>query len=250
MENPLVRKLEQVVDLTDSDRRMLDEIGSSGRLITRKQDLIKEGESPKNVHLMMSGFACRYKLLPDGHRQIMAYLIPGDFCDLHIAILGQMDHSIATLGPSTVAYIPYETVLDLTENYPSITRALWWATLVDEAILREWIVGLGARPADRRVAHLLCELMVRLQSVGLVEDNSFHLPITQSEIGETLGVTIVHANRVLMQLTEMGFITRKRNQMTVCNPKALMEFAEFKDDYLHLRRLQATSRVFLERAAY
>ncbi|ORE90283.1 regulatory protein, Crp [Aurantimonas sp. 22II-16-19i] len=229
---------------------MLEAIGSSGRPVKRKQDLIKEGDSPNNVHLIMEGFACRYKLLPDGRRQIMAYLVPGDFCDLHIAILGRMDHSIATLEPSVVAFISYDTVMDLTENHPRITRALWWATLVDEAVLREWIVGLGARSADRRIAHLLCELMVRLDSVGLVEDNSFHLPITQAEIGETLGVTIVHANRMLMKLHEMGFITRKRYQMTVRDPQGMMEFAQFKPDYLHLHRLKDKNRLFSGEFAY
>ncbi|WP_198959228.1 Crp/Fnr family transcriptional regulator [Bradyrhizobium canariense] len=126
---------------------------------------IKEGDSPADVHLVLSGFACRYKLLPSGDRQIMAWLVPGDICDLHVSILGEMDHAIGTLTPCQIAFLPRHVIEELTSGGGTLTRALWWATLVDEAVMREWLVGIGRRPPDRRIAHLFCELHLRLASV-------------------------------------------------------------------------------------
>ena len=138
---------------------------------------------------MLSGWAARYKLLPDGTRQITAFLIPGDFCDLHVTILREMDHGILALSPATIAYIPHQAMQDLPLNRPALARALWWATLVDEAVLRAWIVTIGRRDAHEGVAHLLCELHARMRNVGLVEEGAFSLPLTQEELADALGLT-------------------------------------------------------------
>ncbi len=184
---------------------------------------------------MIEGFACRYKLLPNGERQIMAWLVPGDFCDLHVAILGEMDHAIGTLAPSKIAYLPRVTIEELTSMHPSINRALWWATLVDEGVLREWLVNVGSRSVDKRMAHLFCELLLRLQAVGLATGNGFDFPLTQDEFGDTLGVSTVHVNRVLQQLRADGLITLKGKRLTIHDVAALQEFAEFNPNYLHLK---------------
>ncbi|KKK88283.1 hypothetical protein LCGC14_2744730 [marine sediment metagenome] len=184
MTNPLIRKLEYGANLTDDHRRILERTSQKRRRVPRKEHLIREGERPSFVRLVMEGFACRYKLLPTGERQIMAFLVPGDFCDLHVAILGRMVHSIVTLSPCTIVDIPRETIINLTDNHPAITRALWWATLVDQAVLREWIVGLGQRPAETRIAHPLCELTTRLAAVGRVTDGAFDLPVVSALVVE------------------------------------------------------------------
>jgi CRP-like cAMP-binding protein len=233
--NPLIMKLEHGADLTDEDRQRLRDVTVVGREVGARQDIIREGDEPNGVHLVMSGFACRYKSLSDGRRSIMAYLVPGDFCDLHVSILGEMDHTIATLTPCTIVDISHQQIAELTRQ-PRIARALWWATLVDEGVLREWLVNMGQRAADLQMAHLLCELLVRLQTVGHATKNSYLFPLTQDELADTLGISAVHINRVLQQLREDGLIVLKDRRLTVTNVERLMIFAQFNPNYLHLRR--------------
>ena len=239
MTNPLTRKLEAFGRLPDADRRLLDVIAGQAKDVAAREDLIREGDDPRDVQLILEGFACRYKLLPDGGRQITAFLIPGDFCDLHVFILKAMDHSIATMSPCRVVAIPREKILELTER-PAIARALWWAALVDEAILREWLVSLGARPADQRVAHLLCELLMRLRTVGLVNGDSYELPITQHDLADTMGLTHVHVNRVLQRLRAEGAITLKSKRLVIEDVERLMAFCGFDGSYLHLGETRDT----------
>ncbi|GEO18837.1 Crp/Fnr family transcriptional regulator [Microvirga aerophila] len=236
MLNPFIMKLERGARLTDEDRQVLEEAVLRSQHVGARKDLIHEGDVPDNVHLIVKGFACRYKTVSDGQRQIMAYLVPGDLCDLHVSILGEMDHSIATLCPCEVVYLPRATIEDLTENHSRINRALWWVTLVDEAILREWIVNMGRRPADRKLAHLLCELLMRLQSVGLATENSYEFSVTQADLGDTLGLSSVHVNRVLQQLRSDGLIGLKGRNLIINDVERLKEFAEFNPNYLHLKR--------------
>src|SRR5262249_40187500 len=158
-------------DLDREDRAKLLALTSRTRRVGAREDLIRENERPGDVLLVLEGFACRYKVLDDGSRSIMAFMVPGDFCDLHVGILGQMDHSISTLTPCTVAEIPTAAFDELAVQHSRIAHALWWATLVDTAVLREWLVNMGRRTADRQLGHLLCELLVRLQMVGRAGDN-------------------------------------------------------------------------------
>jgi CRP-like cAMP-binding protein len=176
----------------------------------------------------------RYKVLPDGQRQIMAYLVLGDMCDMHGSILGEMDHSIGALTPCRVAYIPQRAIEELTRRHPRINRALWWATLVDEGTLREWLVTMGRREADQQMAHLFCELLLRLQTVGLATENGFELPVTQDELADTLGLSAVHVNRVLQQLRKDGLISLVGKRLTIHDVERLKALAEFDPTYLHL----------------
>jgi CRP-like cAMP-binding protein len=236
MLNPFFQKLNLGAALTDEDRQVLGQVTADVRQVGPHVDLIRSGDTPDVVHLILKGFACRYKILPDGQRQIMAYLVPGDLCDLHVAILGTMDHSVATLTPCKVVCIPRRTVAELTEHHGRINRALWWATLVDEATLREWLVNIGRRPADRQLAHLFCELLLRLQAVGLAPENRYELPMTQAELGDTLGLSAVHVNRMLQQLRADGLIALKGGSLTINDVERLKEFAGFDPTYLHLTR--------------
>ena len=168
-----------------------------------------------------------------GSRQITAFLVPGDFCDLHATILREMDHGILTLTPATVAYIPHQAMQDLPLNRPALARALWWATLVDEAVLRAWIVNIGRRDAYRGRRPSVCELHVRMRNVGLVEEGRFSLPLTQEELADALGLTPVHVNRVLQRLRKEGLITLQARRLTVDDPAGLREAAGFDPSYLH-----------------
>ncbi len=234
MPNPLISKLERGAELTAEDRLKLQSIIRYPRQIDARRDLIHEGDKPSDVHLVLDGFACRYKVLANGRRQIMAFLIPGDFCDFHVAILGAMDHGIRTLTPCNMVRIPRETIEDLTAHHPRISRALWWSTLVDEAILREWLVNMGQRPADQQAAHTLCELLVRLQAVERATENSYDFPLTQTEFGDALGLSVVHVNRSLQYLRKEELIILKEGVLTIPDVARLKAFADFTPNYLHL----------------
>lgn len=242
MASPFIQKLERRFSLSEAERRALLQASTKVRLIPGHEDLIREGDDPDHVHLIQKGFACRYKILPDGGRSIMAYLVPGDFCDLHVSVLGAMDHSIATLNSCEVVQIPRETVADLTASYPTLNRALQWAGLVDEAILRTWLVSMGRRSADKQVAHLFCELLMRLEAVGLVTGNTYTLPITQAELADTLGLTSVHVNRVLRELRQQNLIVLQRRELSIPDVKRLKVFADFNPSYLHLEPTQRDRR--------
>lgn len=237
MPNPFIRKLEKFTPLSAEDRSFLDEIVEVSHTIEADSDIIHEGDATENVHLITAGFACRYKLLEDGSRQIVGYLVPGDFCDLHVFILRQMDHSIASLSRCTVSEISRSRILELTTR-PTIARALWWVTLVDEAVLREWLLNMGQRPADQRIAHLLCEMLLRLRAAGLADGDSYALPITQVELADTLGLSPVHMNRSLQKLRATGFVTFKNNEIEIIDFRKLAESCGFTSNYLHLDKLQ------------
>lgn len=233
MSNVLLRKLEAFGPLPDEDRRLLDTVASQPKSVAADSDIIREGDSPGDVHLVVEGFACRYKLLKNGSRQIVAFLVPGDFCDLQGFILRAMDHSIGTVCPAKVVDIPRGRILEMTAR-PALARALWWATLVDKAILREWLLNNGQREAEQRIAHLLCELHLRLMTVGLVDEGRFALPITQAEIGDALGLTSIHVNRTLQVLRSAGLISLKSRELLINDIDELRTFAGFNPNYLHL----------------
>lgn len=231
--NLLTRKLELFGPLSNEDKSYLDDIAKVQRDVRAHEDIIQEGDSPTHVHLILDGFACRYKLLEDGRRQIIAFLIPGDLCDYHIFILREMDHAIGMLSPGVVVDIPRDTILDIMTR-PALARAFWWMTLVDEAILREWLVNLGQRDAEERIAHLFCELHLRLKSIGLTEGDKFSLPITQIQLGDTMGISSVHVNRALQKLRSQGLITFKDREVVINDLHRLQQIGGFNPNYLHL----------------
>ncbi len=233
-DNPLIRKLGRFVPLTEAERAALDELSRKKRFHVQGSDLIGEGDNPRSVFLILKGWAFRYKHLKDGSRQIMAYLVPGDLCDIQIFLFEKMDHSIGLLSDAEVVKIPSAEILDLMDRFPRIERALLWATLVDGATLREWLLNVGQRFAKQRVAHLLCELQVRLAVVGLVdEDESFKLPVTQVELADTTGMTTVHVNRTLQRLRKDGLISTPKGRLKILNFPKLAEVAGFNQEYLH-----------------
>ena len=235
--NALVAKLEIFAPLPPADREALAALGDHARDMSARRNIIREGDRPDHIHLVLEGWAARYKLLPDGARQITAFLIPGDFCDLHVTILGEMDHSIATLTRAKIAYVTRGTMEALTEH-PLIARAFWWATLVDEAVLRSWIVNVGRRDAYQAIGHLMCELYARMKNVGLVTDHSYQLPLTQEELADALGLTPVHVNRVLQRMRAEGMISLSRGELTIHDYRQLEKESGFNANYLHARPMR------------
>ncbi len=239
MATHLIRKLEQFTRLSAADKEALEQVSAlTIRRLAPREDIVHEGDRPRQVNLVLEGWACRYKTLEDGRRQILAFLVPGDMCDLRMFILKEMDHSISALTTLRVAEIPSDAILSLTDRHPRIARALWWNSLVEEAIAREWLTNLGQRNAMERLAHLLCELYVRLRGVGLVNGSSrepsFEVPVTQEQLGDTMGLSTVHVNRTLQELREAGLVIWKGRQVTLPDPEALKTAALFDPNYLHL----------------
>lgn len=237
MANPLTRKLECFVRLSADDKAALDQLAETGiQRVVAGQDIIREGDRPTFVNLILEGWACRYKLLEDGRRQIIAFFLPGDLCDYNIFILRQMDHSIGALTPLTYARLPRATIDELIETRPRVVQGLWWETLVNVAIQREWTVNLGQRSAVERISHLICELYMRTRVTGLDRDHSFHFPVTQAELAEATGMTVVHVNRVLQDLRARGLLSFKSKTLKIIDLSALCQLAMFNDNYLHLNR--------------
>ena len=185
------------------------------------------------MNLILDGFAYRYKALANGDRQIVAYLLPGDFCDLHVFLLGEMDHSIAALTEVQLVKLSRPSVLRLLDR-PAVSRAMLMASLVDEATLREWLVNIGQRSAEHRVAHFLCEWHRRLKAVGLTSEGSCELPLTQTEIGNTMGLSTVHVNRTMQALRDQGLILIGRRRLVIPDMERLCQHCGFRSNYLHL----------------
>ena len=232
--NPLIRKLGGFVSLSDVDRTTLAQISAEARHVASGTDLVREGDAPDGVFLVMKGIACRHKLRANGARQIMAYLVPGDACDLDVALLDEMDHTITTLSACEIVRLAPKTVADLLANHPQIARGLRKSQLVDEATLREWLVNVGRRSAVERLAHLLCELLLRLQVVGCASENAYELPVTQVDLADTTGLTSVHVNRSLRELRRQGLIELGGGRVKILDLPRLRALAEFRSDYLHL----------------
>lgn len=232
--NPLIRKLEGFVPLSAADRFFLERISAGPRPIAASTDLAREGEAPNGVVLILEGMACRHKRAANGSRQIMAYLVPGDLCDLDVALLDQMDHTITTLSDCSVVHITPETITQVMKNHPQIARGLRLCTLVDEATLREWLVNVGCRTSDERIAHLLCELLLRLRFVGKAMQDSFDLPVTQQDLADTTGMTAVHVKRTMLNLQRQGLVALAGTSLQILDLPRLKALAGFKENYLHL----------------
>jgi CRP-like cAMP-binding protein len=237
--HPLVRKLESIVDLTSEERAALHTLPLMQREMDAGQDIVREGDRPSQACLMLEGWTFRYKMAGDDRRQIFSFHIPGDTPDLLSIHLKTMDHSLATLTHCRVGFIQHRALHDLFNRHPRLCGVFWRDTLIDAAIFREWMVGMGRRRAPSRIAHLLCELYVKLEAIGMVEGNSVQLPITQETIADSLGLSPVHVNRALMALRSKGLFTFERRTLTVHKWDALAKVAEFDPAYLHLEPLAA-----------
>ena len=234
MAQALVLRLEAFTRLSTEDKGALANVSKTTRVIAARRDLIREGETPKYVHLMLDGWACRYKTLPDGRRQIVAFFVPGDFCDLNVYILKAMDHSIGAITRLSVADISRDDMDKVTSSHPRVTQALWWEALVNGSIQREWTLNVGQRSAYERIGHLLVELFLRVRTVGLTMDDSCDFPLTQNDLADATGLTAVHVNRTLRELRRDGLIELERKRLTIPDLQRLMDASMFNPNYLHL----------------
>ena len=231
----LLNKLESIGDLTSEQRAAIRELPIRTRVLEPREDMVQDGDVPFECCLILEGLACRYKLLDDGRRQIFSFHMPGDIPDLQSLHLRRMDHSVCAILRTRVAYIPHASMRLLLREHPALADIFWRDTLVDAAVFRAWMVGIGRRTAYARIAHLFCELMVRARAVHLVRDDSLVIGLTQAEIGDALGLSAVHVNRVIKELRTDGLIRLRTGTLTVLDWAGLMRAGEFEPDYLHLQ---------------
>jgi CRP-like cAMP-binding protein len=198
--------------------------------------VVRAGVTLSHSTLLFDGLACRFKDLADGQRQIMELHIGGDFLDLHGFLLKQLDHNVGSMTPVRFGLVPHEALRTITETHPHLARMLWFSTLLDAAIHRERILSVGRRSALSRIAHLFCELFVRLDIVGLVSGSSYRLPLTQADLADATGLTSVHVNRMLRKLRDEKLLTFRGGEVVIHDWDRLQREAEFDPTYLHLER--------------
>lgn len=246
--NALIRKLQNFTSFDREELQALEELVGAPIRIGRDRDVISQGDNPTGVNLLLEGFAFRYKTLPDGRRQILGFFVPGDICDVRVFVLKHMDHSIATLTDSLVSIMPGDRVLAVTDTYPKIARALAWATLVEESTSREWLLSMGQRSAGERLAHIFCEIFYRMDAVGLATGRSFAFPVTQPELGEATGLSVVHLNRTLQELRRRDLVRFGGRVLTILDLAGLEALALFDPAYLHLHEAASRPSATLEDA--
>ena len=198
--------------------------------------IIRSGTSLSASTLLVEGIVCRYKDLADGQRQIMELHVAGDFVDLHGFLLKRLDHNIGTMTPVRIALVPHDALRGITETHPHLGRMLWFSTLLDAAIHREKILSIGRRSALARIAHIFCELLVRLRLVGLADETGYALPLTPADLADVTGLTSVHVNRMLKKLRDEKLLTFRGGRVSVGDWEGLQRVAEFDPTYLHLER--------------
>lgn len=229
----LFRRLRHFCVLTQEEEELLCHHAPDLMLFAPREDLFSQRRPVDGLFVLAGGFACRYKLLPDGRRQILGLLLPGDICDLRALVLARVDYSICAVNTVTATHMPVRAAMHLLERSPGIARALWWTAAVQDAITREWLVNVGSRTAFERVAHLFCEVYSRLEAVGLVRDNRCELPLTQMDLADALALSSVHVNRTLMAMRRQNLVRVQSGQLELLDRAGLEAAAGFDRAYLH-----------------
>lgn len=233
MRNPFISRLSRCGELDADDRAFLERMTRNTVQVAADCQLQSEGDQPQVLHVVLDGLACRYKILPDGRRQIIAFLVPGDPCDFHVFQLPRVDHNLATLAPSLIASVSRQDIEAALAERPALARAFSFSTLLDVSVLREWLVNVGRRNAYERMAHLLWEMYLRHAMVGKVSEDAFHLPLTQADLADALGLSTVYVNKTMTRLRASGIIETDRRLVRILRPEELSAIAGFEGSYLY-----------------
>jgi CRP-like cAMP-binding protein len=232
----MFQKLSYWHELDEADEEAILNLPYRKKRIERLGYIVREREAATHSCVLLSGFAIRHKIVVSGARQIVAIHMKGDMVDLQNSFLIVADHSVQVLTDSEVAFIPREEIKKLAFERPNIGMAMWFDTLVDASVFREWIANVGRRDARTRVAHLLCEFSLRLKVAGLGEATDYQLPMTQEQIADATGLTAVHVNRTVKGLEADGLIVRKSSRsIEIGDWKKLAAAGDFDSNYLHLK---------------
>jgi CRP-like cAMP-binding protein len=228
----LARKLAAFAPLTDDEIPILRELASGTRTVRRREDLIVEGRSYKSLFLIADGILMRYRILRDGRRQIINLAVPGDFAGMPGCLYENALYSIRALTDAQVEAIPLQKIVRLTETQPRLAAKVLWSFACEAAIYVEHLILVGRRTALERVAHFLLELLNRLQVIGLADDSSYRIRLSQEVIGDALGLSLPYVNRILRRLSDDGLVTIKEHRFTINDVEALGALADFERNYL------------------
>lgn len=230
----VLRKLGRFVQLDERHLEMLDRLLAKRIAFDQRRDILTEGEPCKHLFLLVDGWAVRYKLLSDGRRQILGFIIPGDFFGLRATLFDVADDTVQSLTECVVRRVPGERFVAVLQEHPRLGMAIVWSIAREYSVLAEHVVSLGRRSAYERTAHLLMELLRRLQLVCLAGERDFELPLTQETLADTLGLSIVHVNRTVRRLRQQGLIrlNPQSRWITIEKPDRLAEVADFDPLYL------------------
>jgi CRP-like cAMP-binding protein len=229
-----LKKLRKRVQISAEEERAIRESVSEMRKVGPDQIVVRSGERLQVSMLLVDGWMARVKDLPSGERQVTELHIAGDFTDLHSFTLKCLDHDVMTMSDCRIAIFPHDRIRQITERLPRLTRIFWFMTNLDASIQREWALSLGQRSAISRMAHLFCEMYERLHVVGLANGDGYDFPLTQRELSECLGLTVVHANRTIQELRRRGLIDLENRSLTIRDRNGLNAVAQFDDSYLYL----------------
>jgi len=232
--SPMVKRLSNFINLQPAEVDAVEAACARIFTVQAGQPIPHDPINAGSIKIIVSGMACRCKYLPNGRRQIISCMVPGDLCDTRIRTSRNGDQILQALSRVEYAAIPAPAFLRLCNDHPRIRDAVRWLAYIEEATLREWLVSLGQRTAIERLAHLLCELYLRLEAVKLVENNVCDLPLTQLELADALGLSPVHINRTLQDLRAMQFIKLAAGRLTMMDFTSLSNLAMFDPTYLHL----------------
>lgn len=238
IDHPFVRKIEGVAlfDLSHEERAALQALPIRIAEYDAGRDVVAEHDRPNHCFAVLDGIAAAYKTTDKGRRLVVAYYVPGDMPDFQGLHLEVLDFSIGAVTPLRVGFVSHSVIRRMLDAYPRLGDAFWRMTLIEGALSREWMLNNGRRESLPRMAHLFCELMLRMNAVGLVVNHSCRLPLTQYELGDALGISTVHVNRVLKDLRDSGMISLKSGRLTIHDWEALSKVADFDPSYLHLRQ--------------
>ncbi|HEX8413439.1 MAG TPA: Crp/Fnr family transcriptional regulator [Sphingomicrobium sp.] len=219
--------------MSAQDRSAVQALPFTRKVFGKDAYLVREGQKVTECALLLRGFAFRQKLLRNGGRQIISFHIPSEFVDLQNAVIGVADHSVQSLSRCEAAIIARQDLLDLAAERPAVRDAMWRDTLVDSSVFREWVVNVGRRDSRARIAHLLCEIALRLRHVSESDNGTFEFPVTQEQLADATGLTPVHTNRTLQSLRKDALIQLNSRSLTVIDWDRLREAGDFDELYLH-----------------
>lgn len=229
----LVERWSKHSKLSDADRNALLGLPFARKSFGRDAYIVRQGQKATDCCLLLKGFAYRQKLIRNGSRQIISFHVPTEFVDLQNGLLAVADHNVQCLDGCEVALFPRKALMELAEQSPGIRLAMWVDTLIDASIFREWVVNVGRRDSRARIAHLLCELVVRLDGIGANHHGTYDFPITQEQLADATGLTPVHTNRTLQGLRKAGLIQLGSKSLKVLDWEKLRDVGDFDELYLH-----------------
>jgi CRP-like cAMP-binding protein len=234
---PLARKLAWLAGLSSDETATFDALLSVTRSVRRNREIITEGRNYETLSVLLEGSAIRYRVLRDGRRQVLNIVLPGDFIGFPGCFFESALYSVTALTDAVVSSVPFTVLIGLFDRYPRVAAAIFWSFACEAALYAEHLIDVGRRSALERVAHFLLELLTRLQVVGLADERSYQMPLTQELIADALGLSVPHVNRTLRQLRDDGLLAIEEQRVVIKDMEALSALADFEKTYVSRFRL-------------